>query len=234
MASRRGYLSQEELAQYADITINDTTEADDQISMAEELIDAWVGFQDKFQKRDIFGQVSSATATTVTDSTTLNSLDQIDDYFKGAEIEIVGGTGSGQRRVISSSVRSTKTVTVVSNFSTVPDSTSAFRIYQLGKFPRPRDVFSAADGSKYYKSIPEAVKRATAAQVEYIINQGVKYFASEGVDMESERIGNYSYSKGQGGSLSTLSKLIAPKARALLRGITNRTGRIIPPVTSGV
>lgn len=236
--SRRGYLNQTELAEYADITISDADEADDQINQAEELIDAWVGQQDKFVSRDIFGQVSSATASTVTDATTQNSLDQIDDFFKGCEIEIIGGTGIGQRRRISSSDRDTKSLTVSANWTTTPTSSSAFRIYQLGKFPRRgRDVFSAADGSTYYKTIPEAVKRATAAQVEYMINQGAKFFGSDAADMNAERIGDYSYNKGAGGSgggASALAKLIAPKARALLRGITNRTGRIVPPVTSGL
>lgn len=237
MASRRGYLTQEELAEFADITITDSAEADDQISKAEELIDAYVGYQEKFFRITRFGQVSTATATTVVDNTTQNSLDQIDDFYKGCEIEIIGGTGVGQRRIISSNNRTNKEVTVVSAWTTTPDSTSAFRIYQLGKFPRRCDVFSASDGTKYYKSIPEAIKRATAAQLEYIINQGAKYFGSDAPDVIAERIGNYSYEKaGASGSSAPAPyvKLIAPTARALLRGIRNLTGRITRTPSSSI
>ena len=62
--SRRGYLSQSELEQFADITVTNTTEADDRISQAEEIIDAYVGPQDKFLDYTIEGLVSAAASGT--------------------------------------------------------------------------------------------------------------------------------------------------------------------------
>lgn len=225
MASRRQYLTQTELAEYADITISDSSEADDRISQAEEIIDAYVGFQDKFVQQVWQGKLTSATSTVLTDSSSDTPLNFQDNYFTFCEVEIIGGIGSGQREIIASSDQDNKTITIRTAFDTAPDSTSVYKIYQLGKFPRLRDYFFEPDTETYYKSIPEAVKRATAAQVEYVIAQGDNFFKSDQTDKLSESIGNYSYSKGQGGS--TLSQMIAPKARALLKGIRNATGRLI-------
>lgn len=230
MASRRGYVAQDELAEFADITVTDSGEADDQISQAEELIDSFVGSQDKFIKRDYIGQVSSVSGAVITDANATSQLNLTDDFFKGCELEIISGTGAGQRKVISSSDKDDRSVTLVAAFSTAPDTTSHFRIYQLGKFPRAKDVFYSPDGTKVLKSIPEAVKRATAAQVEFFINQGAKFFGSDKADIVSEKIGNYGYEKAGAGSgsggLPSYAKLIAPKARAFLRGIRIITGRL--------
>lgn len=216
--SRRGYLSQSELAQYANIVVSDTTEADDVIGQAEEIIDAYVGFQNTFIMTPLVGTVSSSGSTTshVVQVSQQNSLQA--DYLKGCEMEIIGGTAIGQRRKITASTFA-GTITTEA-FATPLDSTSVYKIYQLGKFPRHEDVFY--ENSKYYKSIPEAVKRAVAAQVDYIINMGDSYFQTNKADFESESIGDYSYTKGSG--ISVIDKLVAPKVRTLLKGIINRKG----------
>lgn len=224
MASRRNYLTQTELSEFADITINDETEADDRISQAEELIDSFVGHQEKFVKREVMGEVSSATSTKIIDSGSGTALDVTDDHYANCEVEIIGGTGIGQRRTISSSNKDEKSITVSSEFTTVPDSTSVFRIYQLGKFPRVRDCFFSRDGEKTYKSIPEQVRRATAAQVAYMITMGDEFFSGNSSGITRERIGNYEYERN---SQSESQSLIAPRARQLLRGITNKTGKLI-------
>ncbi len=156
-------------------------------------------------------------------------LKQNDDYYKGCEIEIVGGANAGERRIITSSDKDDKSVTVSAAWTTTPDSTSAYKIYQLGKFPRPEDVYSSGASNKYYKSIPEEVKRATAFQVEYMINQGQKFFGSDAPDMRMEQIGNYKYEKGSSslGDKPDYEKLIGPRARAILRGIRSITGTIV-------
>lgn len=221
--SRRGYLSQVELAQYADITINDADEANDVISQAEEMIDSNVGYQDKFMEYDITGLASSGTSNTITLETLhQNSYDE--DYFAWCQIEIIGGTGQGQIRKITTSTKP-GVLTVDSNWSTTPDSTSFYKINQLGKFPRKCDVTSHSHPSytKYYKSIPEMVRRATAAQVAYVTEMGASYFKGDKSNMESESIGDYSYSRKGSGT----HNLIAPKAQLLLRGIKNRLGTII-------
>ncbi len=225
--SRRQYLSQTELAQYADITITNPTEADDQISRAEEIVDAYVGFQEKFVQREVKGKLTNVSTATLYDTSGDTPFTLQDNYWTYCEIEIIAGTGAGQREIISSSSQDNKSVTVRTAFSTTPDTTSIYRIYQLGKFPRDCDYFYEPESETYYKHIPEAVKRAIAAQMEFIVAQGTDYFASDKMDMQSESIDTYSYSKGgANGGPSALVKMIAPKARAILDGITNRTGEM--------
>lgn len=224
MASRRAYLSQAELAEYADITITNTTEADDRISQAEELIDTYVGFQRKAVCDTIEGRVASATSTTITLESSRHQNTYQKNYFLYCEVEIIGGTGVGQRRVITGSTY--EGVITTSSWTTTPDSTSYYRIYQLGKFPRQCDEYfdGQATPEIYVKSIPEAVKRATAAQVEYAINQGDKFFSTDASTVQSEHIGNYSYTRGNDGGSAGTSALIAPKAKSYLKGIVNRKG----------
>lgn len=223
--SRRGYLTQDELEQYADIDVTDATEADDQISQAEELIDAYVGPQVKAVKETIEGRVASATSTTITLEASRHQDVFQKNYFVYCELEIVGGTGIGQRKIITGSTYA-GVLTVVSSWTTTPDSTSYYKIYQLGKFPRQQDEYFDGNVSPqiYVKSIPEAVKRAVAAQVEYMIKVGAS-MADGTSTLQSETIGDYSYSRGDGGGGST--NLIAPKAKQYLRGITNRRGVMI-------
>lgn len=227
--SRRGYLSQDELEQFANINVTDATEADDKISQAEELIDAYVGPQPKFMQEEILGRVAAATASTLTLQSNQQNVYE-PDYFFLCEIEIVNGTGAGQRKKISDSTLA-GVLTLDSNWTTTPDTTSLYRVYQLGKFPRIQDAqfFSESTPNTYYKSIPEAVKRAVAAQVAYIIEMGEGFFVGDEADKVSESIGDYSYTKGSGaqGSAGGFAKLIAPQTKLLLRGFINRTGQIV-------
>lgn len=229
--SRRKYLSQSELAQFANITITDTTEADDRISQAEEIIDAYVGFHDKFFSGELVGKMSSVASTTQFTLETLQQGMYEADYFKWLEIEIIGGTGAGQRRTISTSTKE-GSITLTDAFTTTPDTTTYYRITQIGKFPRHCDVtyYSQSEPFVYLKAIPEEVKRAVAAQVEYLINMGDDFFTTDQSDKKSESIGDYSYSTGGGvgqkGWGQGAAKLIAPKARMLLRHIVTRVGSL--------
>lgn len=221
MASRRGYVTTTEVDALSGLTASNDT----QISEAEELIDQYVGFQDKFYKHKIQGRATGGSTTTLTlDEKHQNLYDN--DYFKGMEVEIIGGTGIGERKIITGSTKAG--VLTTNTFTATLDNTSIYSIYQLGKFPRVKDVFFDSENSPYtyYKQIPEAVKRATASQVEFMIKMGDAYFQGDKPNMQSEEIGDYSYTKseGSGGGLSTL---ISPKAKILLRGIVNRKGIII-------
>lgn len=225
MASKRGYLSQTELAEFADITILDATEADDQISMAEEIIDDYVGPQDKFLQYEVRGLISAGGSNGFTlESIHVNNMQK--NYLRGCFIEIMGGAGEGQRAKITNQTYE-GVITVDTAFSTPLDTTSYYRIWQLGKFPRSCDVeFDGAHTpSQYYKSVPEKIRRAVAAQVEYRINMGDKFFGNDKTDIVSESIGDYAYTKSE--SSGGASRLIAPKAKLLLKGIVNRTGQII-------
>jgi hypothetical protein len=227
MSSNREYLTQAELATFADITIQDTTEADNKISQSEEIIDEFVGTQDKFLNYEIRGLISSGGANNVTlDAPHQGNMQA--DYLSGCFIEIIGGTGKGQRKKITSQTLG-GVITTESSFSPILDTTSYYRIWQLGSFPRKCDVeYDGLHTNKYYKSIPEKIRRAVAAQVEYRINMGEAFFSTDKSEYESERIGDYSYSKRSGNSSSTgINRLIAPKAKILLRGIKNITGSIL-------
>lgn len=223
MASRRNYVTATEVNDLAGFTPTDV-----QISEAEEIIDAYVGHQRRFLEIEIRGRAQAGSGNTLT-----LQDDEVDkyeiDYFKWTEIEIIGGTGAGQRRIITASTKA-GVVTVASNWNTQPDNTSIYRIYQLGKFPRYQDVYYYTDSTpyQYAKSIPEAVKRAVAAQCEYINEMGDEFFSSDKSEKVSESIGDYSYTNSEGDAGSSgLSKLIAPKARLLLRGYKNRLGEIV-------
>lgn len=224
--SRRSYLSQDELEQMADITVTDTQEADDQIAQAEEFIDAYVGAQERFFPNEIIGMVSTATSTTIT----LAPIHQgvyYNGYFQWCEVEIIGGTGSGQRRTIESSTQA-GVFTLRDAWAVTPSTDSVYKVYQLGKFPRVSDVYTITDTNPVtvYKSIPEAVKRAVAAQVEFFVELGNSYFRGDKSEYNSETIGDYSYTKGAGFSGAKISKLVSPKAKSLLKGITRRWGVI--------
>lgn len=161
MASRRNYVTAAEVNALAGFT-----PTDDQISEAEELVDAYVGFQDRYYKDKLGRLASGGSLSTL--QLNAEDMDKFDnDYFKWCEVEILGGAGAGQRRTILSSTRA-GILTMQSNWTTPPDATSFYRIYQLGKFPRCEDI--VFDGvnvpNTYYKQIPEAVKRAVAMQCE--------------------------------------------------------------------
>lgn len=224
--SRRGYLSQAELEQFANIQVEITEEADDVISQAEEIIDSFVGYQEKFFGSELKGLAVGGSTTTISLETEHQNVYQ-KNYFQGCEVEIIGGTGAGQRRTISSSTYAGQ-ITVSEAFDTAPTVGSFYRIYQLGKFPRVQDVeyYTKSEPYTYYKAIPENVKRAVAAQVEFIVEMGNSYFNSDKTRKQSESLGDYSYSYGNGGQ--EIDNIIAPKAKMLIRGYKRRIGELLP------
>lgn len=228
MASRRQYLTIAELEEFADINVTDDNEAFDQISQAEEFIDAYVRFQTKAVREIVQGRVAAGGSATFTLEASRHQNVYQKNYFIYCEVEIVGGTGAGQVRSITGSTYE-GVVTVASAWDTAPDATSYYKIYQLGKFPRAKDEYFDGDVTPqiYIRSIPDAVKRATAAQVQYMIEQGATFFSGEDSTMQSETIGDYSYNRGSGGSANGSTNLVAPKAKQYLKGYVNRTGKII-------
>ena len=70
------------------------------------------------------GTATAGAAGTITD--TLNRKES-DDYWKGGVIEILAGTGAGQKRDITSSVQSTGVISIDPNWTTNPDTTSVYR-----------------------------------------------------------------------------------------------------------
>lgn len=56
----------------------------------------------------------------------------IDDFYNSLVIKLISGTGSGQARLISDYVGSTKVATITPNWATTPDSTAVYIIQPMG------------------------------------------------------------------------------------------------------
>lgn len=76
-------------------------------------------------------QMRSATAQAGAAGTlTLDSSAvAVDDYYNNMVLYLDGGTGSGQVRMITDYVGSTKVASVTPNWTTTPDSTTTFKVY---------------------------------------------------------------------------------------------------------
>lgn len=222
--SRRKYLT---IAEYTEFTGLVTTL--EKINIAEELIDSYVGFHGKSNQETIVGRVASGTASTFQLEASRHQNTFQADWFQFCEVQIIKGTGAGQHRTIASSTLA-GIITVDDNFDTTPDATSYYRIFQPGKFPRNNDDETYFDGyvspQVYIKQIPEAIKRATAAQIQYMTELGDSFFNGEGSTLDAESIGDYSYSRGRFNHTDGTS-LVGPKAKQLLKGYVNRKGRMI-------
>ena len=226
---------------------------DQLIEFAEELIDGYVGAQHKWFQLDssfIAGvytppdyepetpvvKALRGRITQVIDAAdymleTWQQNAYLDGFFKTCNVTIIGGTGYGNEYLISNSLATGQiTLTNIdgSPLTTAPlDTTSVYQIYQLGKFPRDRDVFynTFQTPTVYYKSIPDPVREATAAQCAYVAQQGLTFFDSDEAFINSKHIGPYSYTRDP--NATGLGYLIAPKAKMLLRGYMNRKGTMI-------
>lgn len=251
MSSRRQYIDSTYLTSYlSGFSLNsDFSSADDLISTAEEMIDSYVGPQIKWFRiastdnagiytppdwepntpinRELRGRVSAVASNTQFNLQTYQQNAYQQDFFAWCWVEIIGGTGIGQTNWVTGSTLAGQ-LTVQTAWTTPIDTTSVYRLYQLGKFPRVQDVYfdSLNQPVRYYKTIPDAVRRAVAAQCAYINRMGRAFFESDAAYMESQKVGTYSYkraiSKGDSERMH-----IAPEARELLRGIINRKGSII-------
>lgn len=222
----RNYITIARLETLANITVIDQDEGLRQIDRAEQAIDNYLGYQCRSVEVTFRGIVSSANGKVVIDTNPSSQLHVLNGYFSGCIIEILGGTGKGQSRYIDTSSYDNRSITIVDDWDTPLDSTSFYRIYQLAKFPRDKDLFTSSDGRTIYKAIPDAIVEAVAAQIQYMIQQGDAFFIGNQADVQSESIGNYSYSKANTGQSSAVTAL-APRVRTLLRGYKNSTGRLL-------
>ncbi len=71
------------------------------------------------------GAAQAGTSTTITLKSTASA---VDDQYNGMYVTITGGTGSGQIRLISDYVGSTKVATVSPAWTTAPDATSNYSV----------------------------------------------------------------------------------------------------------
>ena len=198
-----------------------------QIDLAEQAIDNYIGQQQKHIPNTFRVEPTAFqnSGKTIIDTSNNTQLYQRDGYFVNCLIEIIGGTGAGQARLITSSDYDDRSVTITDAWTTEPDTTSFFKIYQLGKFPRAQDVLMNNAGTAYYKSVPDQVKQAVIAQVQFIIAQGDSFFEGDDTSKESESIGDYSYTRGGGGGQASSVRMLGPRARTLLKGFKNSIGQ---------
>lgn len=70
----------------------------------------------------------TATAGATGSITLAAGASAVDNAYRGMVIETTGGTGTGQRRVISGYVGSTKVASVVPNWTVTPDATTVYAI----------------------------------------------------------------------------------------------------------
>lgn len=225
MKTLRQYLTKEEYEAITGKTAG--ANFDSQLIQAEAIIDSYVGFHDKFYPQEIIGQAQEATQNTLKLEAKHATISYA-DFYKNCVIEIVRGTGVGQKKAITASETNGQ-ITIDENWDTnkTPDTTSYYRIFQLGKFPRKQDIRFDSGVQIYFKSIPEEVKTAVAHQVAYIEEMGSAFFETNKSDMQSENIGDYGYSMGSSGSGSSANQLVSPMARQDLRGFVCRIGKIV-------
>lgn len=70
------------------------------------------------------GTADSGTASTLVDA----NRNEKDNFWKGGQIEIISGTGSGQKHDITAFTQSTGTFTVDPDWDTNPDTTSIYKV----------------------------------------------------------------------------------------------------------
>ena len=253
--SRRQYIDQTYLTNYlgSQTLTSDFPSEDALIEMAEQMIDGYVGPQRRWFQLDgsfvagvysppdyepetpvvkeLRGRINAVISLGVYMIEQWQQNAYQNGFFSKCNIDIIGGTGAGTSALISASTLAGQiTITNVDGTTysgTALDTTSEYRIYQLGRFPRDRDVFfdTLHTPTTYFKMIPEQIREASAAQAEYINRKGLSFFTSDDAFLQSEHIGPYSYSRGTNAIGPDI--LIAPKAKLLLRGFKNRRGVMI-------
>jgi hypothetical protein len=251
--SRRQYIDSTYLTAYlGGQTLNgDFSSMDSLIEMAEEMIDGYVGPQRKWFQLDssfiagvftppdyepetpvvkeLRGRITQVVSPTQYMIETWQQHAYQNNFFSMCNIDIIAGKGFNTSYLIAASTLDGQ-ITIKNIDGTDPtqnvfDTTSVYRIYQLGKFPRDRDVFynTYQNPTFYYKGIPEQIREATAAQAEFINAMGRDYFITE--RLTSERIGSYSYSRAAHSVKN--DTLIAPKAKFLMKGYMSRRGTMV-------
>lgn len=198
-----------------------------QVALAEALIDAYVGRQDKFIASEIVGKVTASLTGKIVDTRTDSPLYVTDNTYSHCIVEIIGGAGIGQSRQVTASDKDDRSLSFSgAAFNPTLDDTSVYRVYQLAKFPRRKDSRTIPNDLAFYKYIPDAIKNATIAQAQFVVAQGDDYFTGDDSEMNSERLLNYSYDRGGNAGQSALVKFLSPQARAFLKGYKNSTGVI--------
>jgi len=84
-----------------------------------------ITFSSNFMNPEITGTASAGTTNTIT----LAGAQNENRFFVGAQLEITGGTGAGQKRFITEYTTS-RVATVDRDFTTIPDNTSTYKVFE--------------------------------------------------------------------------------------------------------
>lgn len=199
------------------------------ISDAERIVDGYAGPGPRFYS-ELTGRLSAAIASGATSLTADVFGTRRPNYWAkgGVYVEVVSSSESsviGERRLVVSS--SGATLTLASGFGAAVPSGSEITFKQESVFPRLRDQDQFGT-----PRLPEQLKAIVAAQVEYAFQLGSEAFGLSDPDVVTDREGDVvSRTYGSGYSESRdarrkdgLAVWIAPRARALMRRLTNATG----------
>lgn len=203
------------------------------ISDAERVIDAYMGPAPRFYV-ELTGDTTSLVASGATAWPSSIFGNRRPNYWAkgGLYVEILDAPGApaltNQARLVVASSGSDQ-VTLASGFNQAVPAGTKFRLQQRSTFPRiwDRDTLSTPQ-------LPPVLKRAVAYQVEYGILFGSEAFGLGDADVATDKdAGVQSRSYGSGYSETRainekrgLAQWVAPKARALLRSLTNSTGKL--------
>jgi len=230
MASEYQYLTTAEYASYdlAVSAITNETLADQHISYAEKLVDAYCGAWPQFYSEPT-GEVEAVSGAVVTSTLTFGTSYNPNYWAAGGlYLHVYAGAGVGEERLITAS-STAGTVTLLTAISGM-DTTSKFILRQHSCFPRYKDI----DGADV-PFIPKQVKMAVAAQVAYGTQRGSEgsgMWHSDVVSNDRSSITSESYGSGYSYSrdarmVQGAAQFIAPQAAMHLRGFIWRLGRLI-------
>jgi hypothetical protein len=102
-------------------------------SVVKEIVDSIVSGNETYLRT---GTAQSGTTNTITLDSGASSTD---GQYKNAIITLTGGTGSPQTAIIDSYNGTTKVATVTDTWAIVPDSTTVFKIFPMGKVNTTQD-----------------------------------------------------------------------------------------------
>lgn len=235
MASRFNYLSASDLASFIHTMsgVTNTALAEQFISDAERIVDAYVGSGPKFYSDLTLENtaVISAEASAVVQSITFGN--RRPNYWAkgGLYVELLDVPGNpthasiGQKRLAVASTSGQ--VTLVSGYSVDVPANSTLYMSQESVFPRIWD--SDPLGTP---RLPDQLDVAVAWQVEYGILFGSEAYGLGDADVatdEDATVQSRTYASGYSetrlpGQERGLARFVSPKVRAILRDIINSTG----------
>jgi hypothetical protein len=223
MTTLRQYTNQDRVRSLANN--NTLTVTEQQLNLAEELVDLFCG--DKIRpsvNAPFYDDESILEANFNNNTVNLTSTDNLPtNYLKYTNLRIIESGDTTEESLEFPILKNTNLTLTVDNSTLTGNKTVL--LYQLGKFPRFGDTESTED--VIYKTIPEAIRQASTYQAWYIVEHPELFDNSQILnEYESESIGRggqYSYNKAnidllqyQSRSTYYTNTFLCPQAKQLL------------------